>query len=219
MKVVIDLFLQFSNNETLSNLLRGATCLRFLILLLLVFCLLLMAFHVPAVQNHLIQSQLQQLENAYEVKVHLQGHRWNMGSGLRLSGIRAYAGNREFLNCEEAQVSGGLSLRWPFFRLQEIHLIRPVLRLEKGNDRKWRLPTIASGEHRAKSSSSFREEDLPSVFPLRLKIVSGQIIAEQAGKEILSVKDVTGVIVVRMNPGIKGSELMMDFVSGGPFTR
>lgn len=181
---------------------------------LLPVCVLLIAFYVPAIQYFLLQAFLKQVEMDSGLQIQYRSHEWNNVAGLRLTGIHLYSSGREFLTCDEARGSIGLSLHWPFIYLAEILLIRPILHLERTSDRQWRLPSGAPGDRTAKGYPPPVEDLLRGSSP-RLRIESGQIIAEQDGQTVLNVRNVTGVFVLRVSSGRGGQpEFQLSLANG-----
>lgn len=119
------------------------------------------------------------------------------------------SGKKDFLRCEEAQLSYKLSWEWPYLIPKVLFLDKPLLRLEKDVHGKWRIPRTGNVNFGDRVLS-----DLPTRFRSfpwpEVRINSGKIVAFQEGQVVLSLQNVTGSLPVRVLPGDDGPTLTID---------
>jgi len=170
--------------------------------------LIIMALHLPPVQNRVIREVVRQIEKAAPVSVQLGSYRWWPFSRLHLFDLKVQAAGKDVLVCGKAQLAYHLSLRRPYFHPDEIYLEKPAFHLEKDSAGHWRLPGGEAGENAVGASQSSSWLRFP--WP-RVKIVSGAIEALQDGRPVLTIRDVTGALTVRAVTGPEGPAVTIDF--------
>ncbi|MFZ2448303.1 MAG: translocation/assembly module TamB [Syntrophobacteraceae bacterium] len=192
---------------------KGAFPLRLAVLgiaaLVLVPVLAVLALHIPAVQNEIIHRVVGEIEKATQYKVELASYRWWPFSRLYLDNVKVEADGRKILDCEAARLSYSLTPSWPYVNVEEIYLEKPFLQLERNAEGKWRVPVRPVAVPGGDSAGG---DPLWSRIPLpTLRIVSGTVEARQQGKIVLSIKDVTGVLLLKTVQGPGGPEIRVDF--------
>ncbi|MCE5336489.1 MAG: translocation/assembly module TamB domain-containing protein [Desulfobacteraceae bacterium] len=179
-----------------------------LAVLVLLPAALILALHVPAVQRELIQFTVDRIESSTEYKIDLGFFDWSPFSRLNAADVHVQARGKQILAAERIEVNYGLTFAWPYIELEQVHLEKPFLQLEKGADGKWQLP-------RARTAEADKAKNRGTPFWLKIglpkvRIVSGTIEARQQGNVIVSVKDVSGAIDLKAVQGPDGPMLSID---------
>ena len=176
---------------------------------LLVPLALVIALHVPAVQDYLLQKAIQKLEASADLQIQLSSARWSLWHELRLVDLKVKASGENILECGEASLGYYLSWKWPYVHPVAVVLEKPSLRLERDAQGHWQLP----GRKGPPSEASRPANPFPwSRFPWpQVRIVSGTIAATQNGQVVLSIADVNGTISVQEMTGSQGPWLKIDF--------
>jgi len=187
--------------------------LRLLICTILGFVLLSMAIfvflHLPQIQKQLIGKVVRPVEKAARVEIELESYRWSSFSQIHLTSLQVRSDEKEFLRCEQAQLSYRLSTQWPYLIPEVLLLDRPVLHLERDSRGKWRIPR-SGGVQKVHVSSHGKTRRWMN-FPLpEVQVNSGRIVAVQEGQEILSLQNVTGSFSFKVTPGDDGPILSIN---------
>ncbi|MGV8074170.1 MAG: translocation/assembly module TamB domain-containing protein [Syntrophobacteraceae bacterium] len=176
------------------------------IIVLIVPLFLILILHLPGVQSEVIKRVIRQIEIVTPLQVQLKNYRWSPFSGLSLKELKVQSSRKNILECEKAQLSYSLSLSRPYIKANEIYLEKPVLRLDKDAEGHWILPqdakngndkagSVAGGD--AAHPAADEASSLMFRFPWpRIRIFSGVVTAEQNGRQILTIRDVTGTLTV-----------------------
>jgi len=179
------------------------------LLVLLVPTGLLVALHIPAVQDFLLQKAIRKLETSAELQIELASSRWQPFHELRLFDLKVKASGQDILECGEASLAYQLSWKWPYVHPLAVVLDRPSLHLDRDAEGQWRLPVSAGAP--AKSSQTLNAFPW-SRFPWpQVRIVSGTIAATQNGQVVLSIGDVNATISVQEAAGSDAPGLKIDF--------
>jgi len=179
------------------------------LLVLLVPTGLLVALHIPAVQDFLLQKAIRKLETSAELQIELASSRWQPFHELRLFDLKVKASGQDILECGEASLAYQLSWKWPYVHPLAVVLDRPSLHLDRDAEGQWRLPVRAGAPEK---SSQSRDPFPWSRFPWpQVRIVSGTIAATQNGQVVLSIGDVNATISVQEAAGSDAPGLKIDF--------
>jgi hypothetical protein len=195
------------------------------VVLIIVPLAAILALHLPPVQKQVIGGVVGRIERATVLSIQLESFRWLPFSGLWVNDLKLRSAGREVLDCGQAQISYSLSWNWPYFVPKELILDSPVIRLEKDSKGQWQLPLphrpaesamamhestreavggTASEETRTKAQDTARWLSFPWP-PVRVK--SGVITAEQDGRSILNIRDVSGTLSFQPVSGPDGPSL------------
>lgn len=176
---------------------------------LLVPLALLLALHVPAVQDAILHGVLRKLETSTDLQIQLSSAHWSLLRELRLFDLKVKASGENMLECGEATLGYRLSWKWPYFHPLAIVLERPSLRLERDAQGQWRLP----GRQGPPSQASQPADPFPwSRFPWpQVRLVSGTITAFQNGQVVLSIADMNATLSVQEMAGSDGPRFKIDF--------
>ncbi len=164
--------------------------------------LLILVLHFPAAQTAVIEALAHRIDAATPFSIKLGGYSWRPCAGLQLNDLAVQFEGKEILRCERARLSYVLSVKWPYLCPRELRLEKPTLRLERDREGRWVVPRREKSA-RGLSGSSFDTSSPKStssllLFPWpRIKIVSGAVMAEQNGQQILSIRDVTGALTLQ----------------------
>jgi len=192
--------------------------LRWLVLAVSGFLLLpLSAFvflHLPWVQKRVIGKVTRPVEKTAGVQIELESYRWSSFSRMQLTSLQVMSNQKDFLRCDQAQLSFRISTEWPYLIPKVLLLDKPVLYLEKDARGKWRIPRAAGTAQKAGEASN-RRTARRIAFPWpEVRINSGQIIAFQEGHVVLSLQNVTGSLFVKTSPGDDGPILSINLGQG-----
>lgn len=172
-----------------------------------VLCLFLL--HLAPVQKEIIDTLIRRVEESTQLKIDFAAYRWSPFSGLEFDDFHVTAQGKPVVAGSRAELSYGLGWSWPYLQVREIYLDKPSFHFEKTPEGRWQIP----GVRPQKGGGAPSETPPPHfrVFPLpKLRVASGTITAEQGGKTVLSVKDVTGVLSFGFVPGPDGPRLTVD---------
>jgi uncharacterized protein involved in outer membrane biogenesis len=139
------------------------------------------------------------LQRATHLKISISSYRWNLLSSIYLTGVKIESGGRPVLDCQNVRLDYSLSLERPYLIVNNIELQKPFLRLESGGGGTWLLP-FSMASTGSKDAGSGR---LPTAaaggykFP-QITILAGRIKAVQRGNTVLSIRDFSGAINLRM---------------------
>jgi hypothetical protein len=180
-----------------------------LLFLLLLPLLLLLILHLPFVQRQVIAHVVQRLEYNTGVQIHVESYIWQPFNHLKLVDLRVESSGKEVMKCDKVQLDYRLSLNWPYLYPEELYLERPSIHLEKDDKGTYRLFRLDA--KRAKKETSFGGPSFWVRYPWPpVRIVSGDIGAEQDGKQILSLRNVSGTFSFNVVQGPNGPRLKID---------
>ncbi|MFP5212982.1 MAG: AsmA-like C-terminal region-containing protein, partial [Acidobacteriota bacterium] len=176
---------------------------------------MVVVLHLPPVQQWIIDRIVNQIERATQAEVHLSSYRWWTFSRLHLEDLRIGSAGKDVIVCEKAQLSYSLSLNRPYIIPDEIVLEKPTIHLEKDPDGRWRLPFARKspdGKPEGKEEAGRPgEPPLWLRFPLPvIRIVSGNIVGTQSGNTVLSIRDMTGTLALKIEQGPGGPSIKVD---------
>jgi autotransporter translocation and assembly factor TamB len=170
---------------------------------------LVLALHIPAVQEYLLKEAVHKLETSAAIEVQLGSFHWSPFRELRLVNLKVKATGKNILECEEARLGYHLSLTWPYLHPGELHLEKPWLQLERDAQGNFQLPTEKAPEGgNSRGSKPFPWAGFP--WP-QVRIVSGNIVAYQNGQVVLSVRDVNATLSFQVVSGSDGPKLKINF--------
>ena len=181
-------------NSLLFRIALGAAVFLFILPLLLVF-----AFHLPAVQERFVDHVVSRVQDSTGLEFKVGFCSWRPFTGIHLSGLLVRSGGHDILRCENVRVTLGISGAPPYVQAKEIYLEEPVLSLERDASGHWGLP--GSGLSLDSPGFEYTPSHRPDESNLRLRIRSGTIHASRNGIPLLSIRDVTGAISLRVLPG------------------
>lgn len=179
-------------------------------IILLVPALVVFALHIPAVQQSLIISIVNRIENATYYKVEIQSYKWWPFSRLYVEKLRVESGGKTILDCGEVRLSYGFRASFPFINPEEIYLGKPYLQVERGDDGKWLLPGSSGGGRGQGGEGGGAGSMLLNMALPTLHVVSGTIEGRQRGNIVLSIKDATGIIHLKRVSGPEGVSIGVD---------
>lgn len=164
---------------------------------------LLAALNLPPVQKFVIKRLKTDLSHTLNATISVAGyHVWPWSAGVE--GLTVDLRHQRILDCRQVDISFNLNTTYPYLRLDALHFMYPVMRLERDQIGKWRLPLEGDPGVNVKKSSG---RAWPMIrFPL-LYIEHGRIEAEDAEGSRFVVEDVTGKLRVRVVEGPEGPEL------------
>lgn len=167
------------------------------VILLCVALPILIALHSSSLKRRIIMEEIARLQRATHLKVTVSSYRWNLLSSIYLTGVKIESGDKPVLDCQNVRLDYSFSLQRPYLIVKNIELQKPFLQLESGTGGAWLLPFSMSSA----SSHAIGSHPLPSCtgfkFP-RITILAGRIKAVQHGNTVLSIRDFSGAINLRM---------------------
>jgi autotransporter translocation and assembly factor TamB len=178
------------------------------VLIMIPFALIL-ALHVPSVQKEIITRAENQIESATNYKIELESFTWWPFTSLRLANVKVQAQGMQILTCEDVRVSYRLLTSPPFISLEELYLKKPLIHLERSPDGKWLIPSAkpkgGQGGGTSGQNPFWQQIHLPDV-----RIDAGRIDASQGGANVLSIKDITGIVHLKTVQGPNGPSIRLD---------
>jgi autotransporter translocation and assembly factor TamB len=170
-----------------------------------------LALHVPSVQKELIAWAARQIESSTNYKIELDSFKWFPFSRLHLSNVHVQADGRRILACEDVSVSYRISAGSPFVVLEDVYLNKPLIQLERSHDGKWLIPAIKSGGGQGGQGGQPVGGPSPEPFHLpAIHVDGGKIEASQDGRNVLSIKDITGTLHLKTVQGPNGPSIRLD---------
>jgi len=170
---------------------------------------ILMALHLPFVQRLAIVEFVRTIEQTTGFEVELKSYRWQPFSNLRIMNLKVAAPGKKIVECDEVRLTYGLALKWPYFQPKEAYLERPLIHLERDAGGQWQIPGVSQRERKdvpmGRIPASWARIPWPQVY-----VSSGAIDAQQDGRSILSIREVNGVLPLRMVSDPDGPKLQMD---------
>jgi translocation and assembly module TamB len=177
---------------------------------------LLILLHVPSVQNLVIKEAIKQIEKTSSVQVHLEAFRWWPFGHLWLNSLRVEQSGEELVHCEQVDMKYRVSLNHPFLTVTDIVLKKPVVKLAKNADGRWKL---------AESKSTGKEKGDNFILSLwkhvplaAVRVESGSVVVRQQGQPdpLLSLHDLTGNLAVLLESasGAPGPKLQINQLEG-----
>lgn len=176
---------------------------------LLLPVLAVLALHIPAIQQQIIDRAVSLVEKTTNCTLGMQSFRWWPFSELYIQKPRVEVEGKPILDCDNVRVSYSFLTSSPYIRIELVRLEKPFLQLERTPEGKWRIPLRflrKPGVSAGNGEPYWAKLQLP-----RLQVVSGLIEGRQQGKTILSVKDVTGFLQLQAIQGLNGREISVDF--------
>lgn len=173
----------------------------------------LMVLHLPFVQRPLIARVAETIEQDTGLGFKTQSFVWWPFSGLTIRNLQVTSPGKKIVECEELHLSYRISFHSPYVEPVEAFFVKPFIHLERDAAGRWMIPGAWKGERMAAWKGL-----PPSLADLRLprvRVVSGLIDAEQDGRSILLVKDVTGLLPIRVVTGPDGPKIRMDLGQWG----
>ncbi len=167
----------------------------------------LVALHVPSVQERIITEGLSRVEKATHLEIKISSYHWNTFSSIYLTGVRVDSGGKRVLDCDDVRLVYRLSIEQPYIVIKEVDLKKPFVRLERDADGKWLLPAFPKPGVSNPPRSPVQRAHIS--FP-RIRITAGSIEAFQQGKTILSVRDFSGAVHLRSRKGASGPGIQME---------
>jgi hypothetical protein len=176
--------------------------------LVLLPLLFIFALNIPSVQKELITRATKQIRSATDFTIQIDSFKWFPFSRLHLFNVRVEAEGRQILTCEDASVRYRFLPSSPYIFLEDIYLKKPFIQLERSPDGKWLIPAARPG---ITNGGQTGRNPFPESFPLpSIHIDSGKIEASQQGKNVLSIKDITGIIHLKSVQGPNGPSIRLD---------
>ena len=179
-------------------------------IIVLVPALVVFALHIPSVQQSLIISIVNRIENATHYKVEIQSYKWWPFSRLYVEKLRIESGGKTILDCGEVRLSYGFRASFPFINPKEIYLDKPFLQVERSDDGKWLLPGSTEGGRGQGGEGCGGGSMLLNMALPTLHVVSGTIEGRQRGNIVLSIRDATGIIHLKRVSGPEGVSIGVD---------
>ncbi|MGC9196470.1 MAG: hypothetical protein ACP5IL_13605 [Syntrophobacteraceae bacterium] len=166
-------------------------------ILLCVALPVLIALNSSSLQRRIIMGGIARLQRATHLRVTICSYRWNLRSSIYLTGVKIESAGKPVLDCQNVRLDYSFSLERPYLIVNNIELQKPFLQLERGPGGAWLLPfSMASGSAHA-SVSRPSTSCTGFKFP-RITILAGRIKAVQQGNTVLSIRDFSGAINLRM---------------------
>jgi len=177
----------------------------------------IIALHLPSIQKEIIFRGIERIEAATNFKVQIRSCRWLPFSGIHLTGVRIESEGKQFFDCDEVHLDYSLSIRRPYLVVEKVYLEKPFLQLERSAEGKWLFPAPGwKGEEKGQSGDSsgvdepaeplWTQIQLPSI-----QVVSGTIEAVQQGNTIISIRDISATVQLKVVSGANGPRMQMDF--------
>ncbi|MDR3569013.1 MAG: translocation/assembly module TamB [Syntrophobacteraceae bacterium] len=171
----------------------------------------MVALHSPSVQRKIITGGIERIEKATHLEVKISSYRWESLSSVSFTGVKIESRGKRVLDCDDVRLDYALSVERPYIVIKEVDLKRPFLKIERGADGQWLVPSFSA----AKSDKTEEPPGRPPAwtrFQLpRIKIHAGTIEAVQQGNTVLSIKDFSGAVNLRALGGAGGPKFQMEF--------
>jgi uncharacterized protein involved in outer membrane biogenesis len=178
--------------------------------LLFLALLAIVALHIPSVQNKAISGIVKRIEAATNFQVQIRSYQWWPFSGIYLNEVKIESQGKQVLDCGKVRLKYRLSIKHPYVIVKEIYLEKPFLQLERNPDGKWLVPAPARATGQGRGEPGEEPFWIHIQLP-RIQIISGTIEARQQGNTILSIKDISGAVHLKVVQGPSGPEIRLDF--------
>ena len=196
---------------------RGFAVLRLVIWIVGILIVLpaaaLVVLHLPPVQRALIVRAAETMEQDTGLRLEMQSFVWWPFSSLSIRNVQVSAPGRKIVECEELRLSYRVSPQSPYVEPKEAFFVKPFIHLERDATGRWLVPGSWKGGRMA-AWGGFPHSLANLPLP-RVRVSSGTIDAEQEGRSILTIKDVTGPLPIRLVSGPEGPKLRMDLGQWG----
>ncbi len=166
--------------------------------------------HLPPVQGVVVDYLIQTIEDRTGLKIVIAGHGWQPLSQLDLNGLSIGTGESRILECDRARVTYGFSIWRPFVRLEDVTLEKPVIHLDRDKGGRWQI----SRPDRVRGKAA---EPVPRArFPLdgssrfQVRVVGGTVLGQVNGQEVLAIRNISGSLPFRVEPGEDGPRIRVD---------
>ncbi|MGD9505761.1 MAG: hypothetical protein AB7W37_12675, partial [Syntrophobacteraceae bacterium] len=173
----------------------------------------LFLLYLPPIQKALLTSALERIERSANIKIEYAAFRWAPLHRLGFQGVsvRLLSGVK-FLESEEIELRYRPSLGWPFIRPIELHLIKPVIHLEKDSEGNWILlqQSKASPPEPDAGGASVEQPCWMTVPLPKLLVESARIEGFQDGRQVLLIRNITGALSFSRSFGPNGPRLGVD---------
>lgn len=176
---------------------------------LLLPALALMGLYFPPTQEFLLKRVVLLIEKRADIQIQMSSFQWRPLSELKLTGLSVHSDQTTLLTCNEARLIYRIRPKWPFLHPEEIRMEGPAIFLEKDNQGHWRIPTQRStGE-----ASESKEKSLEwlNALQMRIQVVSGTVTGRQDGQTVLSVRDVSGTLLIEPAEGGGAPRVTINF--------
>lgn len=174
----------------------------------------IIALHLPAIQKEIILRSVTQIEAATNFRVAIGSYQWRPFSGIYLTEVKIESEGKQILDCDKVRLNYKLSIRRPYIIVEKVYLEKPFLQLERSADGKWLVPVPPEGKGQRREVPTGGEPSEPlwaSIQLPRIHIVAGTIEARQQGNTILSIKDISGAVHLKVVPGAEGPKIQINF--------
>jgi hypothetical protein len=177
-----------------------------LVLTMLFLSCAFLAVQTTGVQHYVVKSWLEQLELHCSVRLKIREFSWDWPRTLTLVGVEMDVYGKRLMECEEAAVSFSLSGVSPFWYVKELALDHPVFYLEKDSGGHWLTPSPGKIEAGTEGQSCGLAG--PSSTPILIRLNRGTVAAEQDGRQILKVGNVSGQLTLHHDGGVGVGSLL-----------
>jgi hypothetical protein len=174
---------------------------------------IVMALHLPFVQRVVIVELVRTIERTSGFVIEFKSYSWQPFSSLRIMNLKVASPGEKIVECDEVRLTYGLAFKWPYFLPKEAYLVRPLIHLERDAGGQWQIPGNSQRDRKDGSGgipASWARIPWPQVY-----VSSGAIDARQGGRSILSIKEINGVLPIRMVSGADGPKLRIELGQWG----
>lgn len=186
-----------------------------LVLTMLILSCAFLAVRSTGVQQRVVKSWLQDLELNCGIRFKIREFSWDWPCTMTLRGVEMDVYGRRLMECEEAALSFSLSGVSPFWYVRELALDRPVFHFEKDFSGHWLItpsPEQVDVEAGGRSCGVAR----PSSKPILIRMNGGTVAAEQDGRQVLKVGNVSGQLSLPHDLGVGVQSLLANLERLGP---
>lgn len=175
-----------------------------------ILVVLLALLHLPPVQGIVADFLIQKIEDRTGLEITVAGYGWQPLSQLDLNGLSIRTGESQILECDRVSVAYGFSPRRPFVHLEGVTLEKPVFHLVRDEREGWQMRRLDRVRGNAAEAAPGVRFPLDSISQFQVRVVGGTVLGQVNGQQVLAIRNISGSLPFRMEPGEDGPRIKVD---------
>ena len=176
-------------------------------------------FQIAGFQRYVLDSWMDSLHRRSGIRMEMVGFSWNWPFRLIIDEAEMHFNGSKLLHCQKATLTLSPLLRRPFWYVEDLILDHPIFYLEKDSRGRWHNPSSASIGRGTAGRSRHEDPVREPSLSITIHVRSGTIVAEQDGRQVLRVGDVSGKLTLPYDGGVGMGSLLANLErlrSAGP---